>query len=62
MVLRQVSPESTQIFDLIHELYRACNGQWKDLADQASVSMSSIDDFLEYAAVFLGNIGNYYVS
>ncbi|KAL9113509.1 MAG: hypothetical protein Q9187_007602 [Circinaria calcarea] len=60
VILRQVSPESTHIFDLLLELYRTCNGQWEDFADQVSIPKSSIEEFLEYAAVFLGNIGNYY--
>ncbi|MCJ1394980.1 hypothetical protein MMC18_007861, partial [Xylographa bjoerkii] len=60
IILKQVSPESTPIFDLILELYRSCNGDWKALAEQSSVPAQSLQEFLEYAAVFLGNIGNYY--
>ena len=61
VILRQVSPESTLIFDLILELYSVCQGEWKSLASRTGVSIESLDLFLEYAAVFLGNIGNYYV-
>ena len=61
VILRQVSPESTLIFDLILELYSVCHGEWESLASRTSVSLEDLDLFLEYAAVFLGNIGNYYV-
>lgn len=56
------SPESTSIFDLIIQLYLECQGNWKALAAQTGVSIGNLDLFLEYATVFLGNIGNYYVS
>lgn len=62
IILRQVSDEATPIFDFILELYRVCDGNWASLASSTSVSLGSIDDFLDYAATFLGNIGNYYVS
>ncbi len=61
IILRQVSPESTAIFDFIIEIHRTCNGRWQSLADQTGVSIDALQDFLKYAAVFLGNIGNYYV-
>ena len=61
VILRQVSPESTLIFDFILEMYSVCQGEWKSLASRAGVSIESLDLFLEYAAVFLDNIGNYYV-
>ncbi|KAI9811063.1 MAG: hypothetical protein M1827_005645 [Pycnora praestabilis] len=60
IILRQVSPESTPIFDFILELYRSCEGQWPQLAERTAVPMSQVYTFLEYSAVFLGNIGNYY--
>jgi len=62
VILRQVSPESTAIFDLVIELHSACQGNWESLAAQTGVSTVNVEFFLEYAAVFLGNIGNYYVS
>jgi dipeptidyl-peptidase III len=62
IILRQVSPESVSIFDFILEAYRSCDGDWSKLASQANVSHDSMTKFLEYAAVFLANIGNYYVS
>lgn len=39
-----------------------CNGEWEELATKKAVSESTIEEWLEYAAVFLGNVGNYYVS
>lgn len=44
------------------ELYRVCSGgDWEKLASKADVSINELRQFLEYAAIFLGNIGNYYV-
>jgi len=44
---------------LIVQLYKACNGDWKALQKQAGVNDDDIKYFLEYAAQFLGNYGNY---
>jgi dipeptidyl-peptidase III len=54
-----VSPESEPIYDLIVALYAACNGNWKTLGEKTGVSEDEVDGFLEYAAQFLGNCGNY---
>ncbi|KAL1952756.1 hypothetical protein VTO42DRAFT_4279 [Malbranchea cinnamomea] len=59
ITLRQVSPESEPIYDLIISLYRACDGDWKSLAEKAGVTQQDLQFFLEYAAQFLGNCGNY---
>ena len=59
IILRQVSPESESIFDLILALYTKCQGKWDQLAKEASVSSEDLKYFLEYAAQFLGNLGNY---
>ncbi|OJK02562.1 hypothetical protein ASPACDRAFT_76958 [Aspergillus aculeatus ATCC 16872] len=59
ITLRQVSPESEPIYDLIVELHRTCNGDWTDLARRTNVSDEHLRYFLEYAAQFLGNCGNY---
>jgi dipeptidyl-peptidase-3 len=59
ITLRQVSPESEPIYDLILSLYRACNGDWNALAQESGVSAEDLRFFLEYAAQFLGNCGNY---
>ncbi|KAF7162752.1 hypothetical protein CNMCM5623_007921 [Aspergillus felis] len=59
ITLRQVSPESEPIYDLIISLYNACNGDWASLAQKTKVSDEHLRFFLEYAAQFLGNCGNY---
>lgn len=59
VTLRQVSPESEPIYDLILALYRACDGNWSSLAQKTQVSEENLRFFLEYAAQFLGNCGNY---
>lgn len=57
--MRQVSPESEPIYDLILALHRAANGDWAGLAKKTSVSDEHLRFFLEYSAQFLGNCGNY---
>jgi dipeptidyl-peptidase-3 len=59
VTLRQVSPESEPIYDLIVALYTACKGNWKTLAEKTGASEDEVNGFLEYAAQFLGNCGNY---
>lgn len=55
-----MSPESEPIYDLVVSLYRASNdGDWKALAEKTGVSDQNLQYFLEYAAQFLGNCGNY---
>lgn len=64
IVLRQVSPESNSILDLILELHQACNGEWERLlegADDSATKERELLDFLNFAALFLSNMGNYYV-
>ncbi|GFF48981.1 dipeptidyl peptidase III [Aspergillus lentulus] len=62
IILRQVSPEANDIFDFIMALYHSCDGQWEQLARRAQVDMAEVEKFLDYAAVFLSNIGNYFGS
>ena len=57
--MRQVSPESESIYDLIIALYRQCNGDWASLAKEAGVPDSELQIFLQYSTQFLGNLGNY---
>lgn len=38
-----------------------CEGDWKALASEFDISAEDLDAFLDYAATFLSNIGNYYV-
>ncbi|KAI1138888.1 dipeptidyl peptidase III [Hypoxylon sp. FL0543] len=62
IILRQVSPESLTIFDFILELYGSCGGDWHQLSGVNGVTAEDLGAFLEYAATFLSNIGNYYGS
>ncbi|KAI9750383.1 MAG: hypothetical protein M4579_006494 [Chaenotheca gracillima] len=62
IILRQVSPESELIFDLILTLYRAAvtdPSGWSALQQHAGITKADLDEFLAYAAQFLGNTGNY---
>lgn len=59
IVLRQVSPEAESIYDFIIALHKSSGGDWKALAEKAGVSEADLNSFLEYAAQFLGNSGNY---
>ena len=65
IILRQVSPESNAVFDLIMRLYETCKdrfrGEWHHLADACEVPRADVDAFVWYAATFLSNVGNYYV-
>ena len=65
IILRQVSPESNPIFDLIMQLYEICKhrfqGQWHGFADACKVPQAEMDAFLRYAATFLSNVGNFFV-
>lgn len=60
IILRQVSPESSSIFDFIIELHRTCSGNWHSFIGEG-VSSDDLQKFLTYAATFLSNAGNYYV-
>ncbi|GAB1311278.1 Dipeptidyl peptidase 3 [Madurella fahalii] len=59
IVLRQVSPESESIYDFIIALHKSAGGDWKALAQKAGVDEQGLTAFLQYAAQFLGNSGNY---
>lgn len=59
IVLRQISPESEPIYDLILTLHKSSNGDWNALGKKAGVDEAEVTSFLEYAAMFLGNNGNY---
>jgi dipeptidyl-peptidase III len=59
IILRQVSPESEAIYDMILSLHHSCGGEWAKLKEQAGLTDREIQLFLEYAAQFLGNNGNY---
>lgn len=57
--MRQVSPESEHIYDMIVELYQHSKGDWKALKKDAGLSDDELDHFLNYATQFLGNTGNF---
>lgn len=59
MTLRQHSPESEAIYDLILATYRCVDGDWKKLAKDAGVSDENVKFWLEYATAFLSSMGNY---
>jgi hypothetical protein len=62
IILRQTSPEAEDIFDMIISLHNTCHGDWCKLADQSGLDYSDVEAFLDYAACFLSNVGNYYAS
>lgn len=57
-----MSPEAPGVFDLILESYRNVSGNWSRLVDEKVFTKEECDAFLDYAATFLSNVGNYYVS
>ncbi|RMZ14848.1 hypothetical protein D0864_00052 [Hortaea werneckii] len=60
IVLRQVSPESEPIFDFIIHLYHSCHGDWEELRNHLHISNDELTRFMDFAAMFLGNVGNFY--
>ncbi|PVH84998.1 dipeptidyl peptidase III [Cadophora sp. DSE1049] len=62
IILRQVSPESEGIFNLLMEIHSLISGDWSILHEDCDLPSSEIDQFLEYGSKFLSNIGNYYGS
>ena len=44
------------------ELYNCCNGQWNIYVEERLLNAEELGKFLEYSALFLSNVGNYYVS
>jgi dipeptidyl-peptidase-3 len=61
IIMRQVSPECPDIFDSIMDLYHACDGKWDTLITRYNITSQELASFLEYAAMFLCNLGNFYV-
>ncbi|KAF2496247.1 dipeptidyl-peptidase III [Lophium mytilinum] len=59
IVLRQVSPDSEPLYDLIIALHKHASGDWKALQATAGLSDDDLAAFLGYTAQFLGNLGNY---
>ncbi|PVH81243.1 dipeptidyl peptidase III [Cadophora sp. DSE1049] len=61
IILRQTSPEAIDIFDFILDIHQACGGNWNKLVEQGSMTSNDLKAFLEYSALFLCNLGNFYV-
>lgn len=61
ITLRQVSPESEDIYDLIIAVDKAVGGDYNKLSQQTGVSEQDVKYWVEYAACVLGNLGNYKV-
>ena len=59
VTLAQVSAESVPIYDLIIALHKASNGDYTRLSKDAGVDEEKAKWWAEYAAMFLGNCGNY---
>lgn len=59
IILRQVSPESESIYNLIIALQKHCKGDWASLAKDAGVGNDELQYVLQYFTQFLGNLGNY---
>jgi dipeptidyl-peptidase-3 len=58
-VLRQTSSESEPIYDFIIALHKHSKGDYEALAKEAGLSHEELEAYLNYAAQFLGNLGNY---
>lgn len=61
IIMRQTSPEGTGIFDFILELHKACQGQWMQFVQLFGISVEELDDFLEYAGMFMSKLNNFCV-
>ncbi|KAJ5338972.1 hypothetical protein N7452_005700 [Penicillium brevicompactum] len=62
IIFKQVFPEANLIFDFVMALHNSCDGDWESLAIRANLDIGEVQLFLDYAAVFLSNLGNYYGS
>ncbi|KAK5106634.1 hypothetical protein LTS08_000755 [Lithohypha guttulata] len=60
IIVQQVSPEANDIFDLILEVHRSCEGDWSGMTTELGIEQTEMQQFLSYAATFLSNIGNFY--
>lgn len=58
--LHQLSPESAPLFDIFQKVFSSNQvPKLRDSASKAGVSKEDFDHFLQYVAVFYGNMGNY---
>lgn len=58
-VLRSVSPESEDIFDLILKIHRAIDGNYDTYFKEKSIDSQIVTSYLEYSSQVLANLGNY---
>ena len=54
-----MSPESESIYDFIIHLHKAFDGDWEKVREKSGITAEELSAFLDYAAQFLGNCGNY---
>ncbi|KAJ5709382.1 hypothetical protein N7493_010716 [Penicillium malachiteum] len=47
------------MFDLIIELYKACDGRWNQFRE-IGIEQRDLDHWLEFAGMFLSSLGNYF--
>ncbi|EWC44354.1 hypothetical protein DRE_01180 [Drechslerella stenobrocha 248] len=59
VVLRQVSPESEPLFDLVLAVAKYVSCDFSKLVGYASVSEDEVTKFVEFGAQVLANLGNY---
>lgn len=43
-------------------MYLGCDGDWEKLARESQVDVNEVQKFVDYVAMFLSNVGNYFVS
>lgn len=61
IILRQTSLEGPGIFDFILELHKACQGQWTQFTQRFGIPAEELDDFLDFAGMFLSKLNNFCV-
>lgn len=61
IVLRQASAEACAIFDLVLSLHQQFGPDWEQRSQQLGIDLADLRAFIDYAACFLSNVGNYCV-
>ena len=56
ILLRQISPESEDIYRIGIGVYEAANGEWEQLEPLQGMSKIELTSFLEYRAMFLAYV------
>ncbi|KAJ5707099.1 dipeptidyl peptidase III [Penicillium malachiteum] len=60
VTLRQTSSEAEGIFDFILLTHQACAGEWESFIDHG-LTKEEVDSWLEFAGMFMSNLGNYFI-